>query len=78
MTHSLCLFIQSRVEDYFFSGSLAVSVSDGCFFPQKRPVRTKLDIFVFIALLKKVENNFGRLIFKSPLNPQSLLYLNSS
>ena len=48
------------------------------FFPQKHPVRTKLDIFAFIALLKNVENNFGRLIFKTPLNPQSLLYLNSS
>ena len=55
MTHSICLIIQSRVENYFFSGSLAVSLPDAGFFSEIHIVRTKVDIFDYITSLKNVK-----------------------
>jgi hypothetical protein len=52
MTHSICLIIQTRAENYFFSGSLAVSLPDAGFFSEMHVVRTKVDIYDYITLLK--------------------------
>jgi len=55
MTYSICLIIQPRVENYFFSGSLAVSLSDADFLFGMHVVRTKVDIFDYITSLKNVK-----------------------
>ena len=55
MTHSIFLIIQSRVKNYFFSGSLAVSLPDAGFFSEIHVVRTKVDIFDYITALKNVK-----------------------
>lgn len=67
MTHSFCLFIQSRVGDDFFTGKLAVSVPDEGFCFRNASCALN-EIYSLLLHCLKRWKFFGRLIFQSLLH----------